>query len=148
MLTLYHGPDRSLGRELRTLDALMAGLVHPWTPALRHSSFPPVNIVENEQAFEISAEVPGFAPDDISVSLHEGVLKIEGQTSRGGESDQEQAPKVLFRERQRVSFRRTFELGERVAPDAISAQLKEGVLTVTLPKREEAKPLVVKVQSA
>jgi HSP20 family protein len=148
MLTLWNGFDRSLGRELRALDTLMAGLLPPRTPALRHSGFPPVNVVENEQAFELSAEVPGFGPEDISVSLHEGVLRIEGKLAEEREGEEKQEPKVLFRERQRLSFVRTFELGDRVAADKIGAQLKDGVLTVRMPKREEVKPLVVKVKSA
>ena len=130
MLTLWNGFDRSFSDELRRMDRLFNTRTHA-------TGLPRVDIEETATALELIAEVPGMTSDDVTVSLHDGVLKIEGAITHNEESEDR---KVLRRERRHMTFSRTFRLGIDVDRDSVTASVKDGVLTVTLPKQPEAQP--------
>jgi HSP20 family protein len=142
MLTLWNGFDRAFDDEVRRLSRRAK-------PAERSRfgglSYPPVNVIETDAALLVSAEVPGFAPENVDVTVHEGVLTLEGRVEE--ENEQEQEGKVLFAERRNVSFKRTFTLNTDIDVDAITAVVKDGLLTVTLPKADAVKPRQIAVQS-
>ena len=91
----------------------------------------------------MKAELPGMKKEDIDVSLHDGALSISGE--RKSEEKLENA-EVYRSERFFGRFQRTVALPATVDAAKISAQYKDGVLTVTLPKAEEAKPKQIDVQ--
>jgi HSP20 family protein len=105
-----------------------------WTPAL--------DVHEDKDNFIVRVELPGMKREDIDVSLHDGALSISGE--RKTEKKYEEA-EVYRTERFFGKFQRTVTLPVPVAPDKVKAQYKDGILTVTLPKTEEAKPKQIDV---
>ena len=116
--------------ELARTSQLLSG----WTPAL--------DIHEDKDNFIVRAELPGMKREDIDVSLHDGALSISGE--RKLEQKFEEA-EVYRTERFFGKFQRTVSLPAAVAADKVKAQYKDGVLTITLPKTEEAKPKQIDV---
>ena len=104
-----------------------------WTPAL--------DLYQNNENLIAVLELPGMRKEDIEISLHDGMLTISGerktQTQEG-----EQAERT---ERYVGKFRRSITLPSRVDASKVSATYKDGILTVTLPKAEEAKPKQIPV---
>jgi HSP20 family protein len=109
-------------------------LLSGWTPAL--------DVFEDKDNFVVKAELPGLKKDEISLSLHDGSLSISGE--RKSEQKYE-AAEVYRAERFVGRFQRTVTLPTAVAADKVKAQYQDGVLTVTLPKTEEAKPKQIEV---
>ena len=105
----------------------------------------PVDVREDEQAVEISASLPGFAKDDIDVSVEHGVLTIEAKAT---EADEAAGDGYLLRERRAGSFHRALRLSDRVDAAAATSRYVDGVLTVTVPKLEASKPKRIEVAIA
>lgn len=126
--------DRAFERALGGRDNNLAMVMAPFTSgsAVGH----PMDIVETEGAFKVRADAPGFNPSDISVEMNEGTLTISGR--RKEEKVQEHEGKVVRRERHLAQFTRSFTLPDNIKEDGITADLEQGVLTVTVPKTEPA----------
>lgn len=107
-------------------------LLNGWSPAL--------DLYQNNDNLVAQIELPGMRKEDIEISLHDGTLTIAGE--RKIESNREN---VQRSERYVGKFRRTITLPTRVEPNNVSASYRDGILTVTLPKAEEAKPKQIKV---
>ncbi len=104
---------------------------------------PRVDIEENDNEFIITAEVPGVDKKDININYHDGMLTISGQ--KGNES--ERKDKNFHRiERSYGSFSRSLSFHTSVVQDKIDATYKDGILTVVLPKAEEAKPKQIDIK--
>ena len=101
------------------------------------SAYPKVNVYEYDDKVGIVAEIPGLDKKQLEVSVEEGVLTISGDKHSTFESD---GAKVLRRELKQSSFKRQFELGELLDWDNISANFKDGILSVSVPKIEPEKP--------
>lgn len=101
----------------------------PWVPAL--------DVLEEKDNYVVQVELPGINKEDVKLSLEQGTLTITGE--RKAETKNETAT-AYHLERFQGRFQRTINLPESIAADKVKAQYKDGVLTVTLPKREEAKP--------
>jgi HSP20 family protein len=106
---------------------------------------PSVDISERKDAFVVTAEVPGIKPEDIEVTLEDGLLTIKGERRMEEETSDRQYHRV---ERRYGSFRRSITLPSQVQADAIDASYSEGVLQVVVPKAEEAKPKKITVRPA
>jgi len=104
---------------------------------------PPVDINENEDAFIVTAELPGTKPGDVQVEVHDGVLTLRGEKKSERKSENEHARYV---ERSFGAFSRAFRLPENADADKVEAGYSEGVLTLTIGKRAEAKPRTVEIQ--
>ena len=124
--------DAPLG-ELSVGTQLLSG----WTPAL--------DMREDKDNVVVKAELPGMKKEEIAVSLHDGCLSISGE--RKAEEKYKDA-EVYRSERFVGRFQRTVTLPAAVAADKVSAQYQDGVLTITLPKSEEAKPKQISVKGA
>jgi len=150
-LIRWHRPDLAtwsgLGRltDLRDdLDRLFesplvewahnSNLLSGWNPAL--------DLYEDKDTLYVKVELPGMKREDVDVSLHEGSLSISGE--RKSEQKHEDA-EVYRAERFFGRFQRTVTLPTPVAADKVKAQYKDGILTITLPKTEEAKPKQIDV---
>ncbi len=116
------------------LDRLFESPLTGWAPAL--------DVQEDKDKFTIRAELPGLKREDIDVSLQDGALVISGE--RQSEKIEE-GVEVHRQERFYGKFQRALTLPEPVAADKVKADYKDGVLTVTLPKTEEAKPKKIDV---
>jgi len=104
-----------------------------------------VDIHEDENAYEITAELPGVKKEDISVTLKNDVLTIEA--SKETESEKKKKGKVIRRERSSGTFTRSFSVHDGIRQEDINANFNDGVLTLNIPKRgqEEAEPDIHKI---
>ena len=111
---------------------------------LETSSFTPsVNVTENDTAFTVTAEVPGVAEDDIDVTLTQNMLTIKGEKKV---EEKEEKEGYYHMERRYGSFSRAIPLPPNVVDqDNVSANFDKGVLTITLPKLEEAQQIVKRI---
>jgi len=106
-----------------------------WTPA--------VDIVENNDNYILRAELPGMSKDDVKITLENNLLTIRGEKKNESEKKEGNYHRV---ERSYGSFERSFTIPGTIKADNIDAQYKDGVLTLTLPKAEEAKPKLIDVK--
>ena len=102
-------------------------------------AIPPVDIYEKDDALTVLADLPGVAPDGLNISVDKGVLTIEGRVEAG------EVGSLLAREFDLTSFYRQFRIAETIDTEKIQASLKNGVLHLTLPKMEKAKPRQIPV---
>jgi len=114
-------------------------------PSLDYRRWPAIDVAENENEFVVKAEVPGCKADDIDISVHGNILTVSGEKK---EEEEKKEKGYYHVERSYGSFRRDLSLGGDINPDEIKASCKDGVLTVTLPKSEKAKPVKVKIKEA
>ena len=105
-----------------------------WTPA--------VDIKEEDDQFVLHADIPGVKPEDIDVSMEDGVLTVKGEKETEAKSEEKGYKRV---ERTYGSFYRRFSLPDTADADAISAKSKHGVLEIVIPKREAVKPKKISV---
>ena len=103
---------------------------------------PTVDISEMENGFEIRAELPGVSEDDVNVTVTDNVLTIKGEKRQEAETDGKNYHRV---ERRYGSFQRKFTLPSEVETDDIKAEFSDGVLTLSIPKPEAAKPAEIPI---
>jgi len=101
-----------------------------------------VDIYETDANIVLKAELPGINPNDVEVRVEDGTLYLKGQRKFEKEVKEENYHRV---ERSYGSFVRSFPLPNSVNADDAKAEYKDGVLALTLPKREEAKPKTIKI---
>ena len=101
------------------------------------SAYPKVNVYEYEDKVGIVAEIPGLDKKQLNVEVEDGVLTISGDKHGVWEED---GAKVLRRELKASSFKRSFQLGELLDGDDISANFKDGILSIDIPKVEPELP--------
>ena len=107
---------------------------------------PPVDIYQNgDHELVIKAELPDMTREDIDITVDNGTLVIKGEKKLSSEVKDDQFHRM---ERRYGAFSRSFSLPQTVDPAKVSAEYKQGVLTVRLPLREEAKPRSIKVDVA
>ncbi len=116
--------------------------IEPFWQAESWIAAPAVDLVEQEKAFELTAELPGLDEKDVEVKVANGILTIKGQKS---EDKEEKNKDFHMRERRFGAFERSVRVPETVDADKIEASFKKGVLTVTLPKTAEAQKPVKKI---
>ena len=103
---------------------------------------PPVDIHENEHELIVKADLPGMDPKDLDIRVENNILTIRGERKFEERANEKNSLRV---ERAYGSFSRSFSLANTVNSEAIKADYQNGVLTLTIPKREEAKPKQIKV---
>lgn len=114
--------------------ARSSNLLSGWSPAL--------DVYEEKDQYVARVELPGMKKEDIELSLHDGALSISGERKF---EEKEGSGELQRSERYFGRFQRTVTLPGPVAADKVSAHYKDGILTVTLPKTEEAKPRQIPV---
>ncbi|UCD10587.1 MAG: Hsp20/alpha crystallin family protein [Nitrospinaceae bacterium] len=107
---------------------------------------PRVDIIENESDFLLLAEVPGFSEDQIHVDVEDRTLTLRGIVEEKAPAAKGKEPVYLAREMRHQSFERAFRLGGQVDTERVAARLDKGILHVTLPKKEAAKPKRINVK--
>jgi HSP20 family protein len=110
------------------------GTARPWAP--------PVDILETENELILKADVPGLEMNDIDIQIEQDTLSLKGERKFERPNDNGGYHRV---ERSYGEFTRYFSLPDTVDADKVKAEYKSGVLTVTLPKKEVAKPRSIKV---
>ncbi len=117
--------ERALGRS---------GTRHAWAPTM--------DVRETDDHFEVAVDLPGLEPGDVSVTFEDGVLTISGKREVGTERSDETYHRI---ERSYGSFARSIRLPRTADGEKIEASFDKGVLTVTVPKAEVAKPRTIEV---
>jgi HSP20 family protein len=136
-MSLQHDPLASLRFFEDAVTRLMSEprTGRPWSP--------PVDILETENDLVLKADLPGMKLEDIDVRVENQTLSIKGERR----FEQEASEKGYHRiERSYGSFMRSFAVPSSVDTEKVSADYKNGVLTIKLPKKETAKPKQVKVE--
>ena len=107
-------------------------------------AFPALNIWEDDDAYHVASELPGLALEDLEILINGG-----NQLTVKGERKDPQVEESTWHRRERTfgSFARAIELPGQVDPDGVEAHFRNGVLTVDLPKAEQAKPRRIEVQN-
>ncbi len=118
------------------------GMEPVWSRDLTWAGTPAVDIVENDKAYEITAELPGMDESNIEVKLSDNALTIRGEKK---EEKEEKKKDYYLSERRFGAFERRFEVPSGVDPGKIEANFKKGVLTVTLPKSAGAQAAEKKI---
>lgn len=139
MLTACRTPARSLA----DLDQFMEGFFAPAFGAVM-PKFPAMNLWHDEASVVIEAELPGFKPEDLDITVQHDEVTLRGTRTLP------QAPegaRAIRQERASGTFERTLRLPFVVASDRAVAEFKNGVLTLTLPKPAEAMPRKVRVSA-
>ena len=106
--------------------------------------YPAINLTEEGNHLYVRAELPGVKPESLDISVIEGKLMIRGERKI---EEEDQKTNYHRREREAGFFRRTIALPVRVDSGKVSASMKNGVLTITLPKSEEAMPRKITVKT-
>jgi HSP20 family protein len=130
-----------LRREVDQLFNSFSGGTEPFFSRV----YPALNVTEDAENLYVRAELPGVKADSLDISVVEGRLLIKGERKIEVE-DQKRG--YHRREREAGIFRRTIALPSRVDPGKVTAAMKNGILTITLAKAEEAKPRKITVKTA
>jgi HSP20 family protein len=107
------------------------------------SFVPPVDVYEDESAIQLKLEVPGLDEKDIDIRLENNVLTVKGERKLEKETKEENYRRI---ERRYGSFTRSFTLPNTVSSEEVKAGYDKGVLTISLPKKEAAKPKQIKIE--
>ena len=129
----------------REMDDFVNRLSDPESWTEEATSFSPrTNVAETEKLYEITLDLPGMNPDEFSLEVHEGRLSIAGERKR----EEIKEGKTYHRvERHYGKFCRTFRLGLEIDTDQVSAEYKDGILTVIVPKMEKDQPKKIQVKT-
>jgi HSP20 family protein len=102
----------------------------------------PIDLRESEEQYVLEAALPGVKPEDIDVSVQGNQLRIQGELKQG---EDKQGERYHYRERRYGQFQRTIALPSNVKADQVACEFQGGLLTVTLPKAEEARPRRIQI---
>lgn len=155
--SLWHKPNKSNNKPFFPLETLREEMDHLWDSfypgtglsaqnRLRNLSFTnlvPADICETENAIEVTLDLPGFDEKNIDITFADGELSIQGNQDDKREEDGKNYHRI---ERSYGSFRRSFYLPSEIEEDGMEAQYKKGVLTITLPKSQEAQKSQKKIE--
>lgn len=120
------------------LPSLLDEIFRPdWMGGMQNASVAPVNIRETDNTFEVELSAPGKQKEDFVIDVDQNVLSISSETKT---ENNVEAGKFTRREFSLSSFKRSFTLPETVNEDGITARYENGILKLTLPKKEEALP--------
>ena len=121
--------DFGLAKEMRNLDRKLYGR--------RTGKEMLTDIKEHDDHYDLEIELPGFKKEDLSVSLEDGYLTVTAEKSH--DQDKEKGGKLIRQERYYGSMTRSFYVGEDITSDEIKGKYEHGILTISLPKKEEQK---------
>jgi HSP20 family protein len=123
-------------------DGLGAGSVSPmWIPSL--------DAYETQHAYVVQLDLPGVSPDNVEVNFEQNTLTVRGNRSRTVQSSETGGElRVFLAEREWGTFARSLRFPQHVEGDKIEATFHDGVLTITIPKAEAAKPRKISINSS
>ena len=152
----WFAPRESLHRNMHMRDDIdrifqnfFDGMVTPWTAGFfrndgkENGLVPSLDLTSDEKAYTLRVEVPGVEPDDVKLSVHDGVLEVSGEKKRESEDKEQHVTERFF-----GSFRRSMTLPEDADIDAVTAAHKNGVLTVSIPRKAESRERVIAIEKA
>lgn len=124
---------------LKTLDSFLDNLLGDLPVANNHSlNFPAVNICETKDDYLLEFNVPGRKKEDFKITVDKNILSVSFENK---EETKQEGKQFIKREFSTQSFKRSFTLDEKIKADDINAKYENGILYLTLPKKEEVKVL-------
>jgi HSP20 family protein len=148
--TLFGAPSRRFGSPFsnleevrRQMDRLFDAYGDRPHGSVGAGVYPAINITEDADAYHVNAELPGVKSADLDLNVTANQLILAGERKISGESEE---ARYHRREREEGRFSRAIGLPGDIDPDNVKARLADGVLTVTIPKAEKAKPKKISVQ--
>lgn len=141
----WSGPFDELDRIRREMDRLSEGLSRGLFGEPAAGVFPLTNVTEDTENYYVRAELPGLKADDLDISVTADTLSLAGERKLPAEDEN-----ALYHRRERDAgrFSRIISLPARVDTARVEARCTDGVLTVTLPKAEEAKPKQISIKAS
>ncbi len=139
----WRAPFGELERMRREMDTLAEAVLGPAARGVRSGVFPALNLTEDKDNYYVRAELPGIKGDDLDIQATGKTLAISGERKIQAEDAN---AKYHRREREAGKFSRVLSLPGDVDTDKVDAALADGVLTVTVPKAEVAKPKQITVK--
>jgi HSP20 family protein len=136
LMTIQNEVHRLFGRTFGDGE-LGTGTTGTWAPA--------VDVYESGDRFLVSVELPGIDPADVEVSVEDSTLTVRGERRFVHEEKEGSVQRI---ERRYGAFSRTLTLPSTVNPDKVEATFDKGILTIVVPKREEAKPRKIQVKAS
>jgi HSP20 family protein len=151
MALIRWSPKTEMWDPFRGLDELQQEMNRLFDTSLRRvgrgdlegAFWPAVDVAEEKDGFLVRMDLPGLAKEDVTVTLQDHFLTIKGEKKHETEAKE---TNYYYRERVHGTFTRTIELPSTVDAKKIDAQFKDGVLSVRLPKTEEAKPKQIDIK--
>lgn len=98
-------------------------------------AYPKCNIIDTTEDVQVIAEIPGLTKDEVNIKVESGVMTISGKQAF---TSKDTEVKYIRRELKHSSFKRSFELGDTLDPSKITANFENGILNITIPKKEES----------
>jgi HSP20 family protein len=141
MTLIRWNPNRRQLALPEEIDRFFNGFNYGWENS-DTAWYPTVDISENENNYEVKAEIPGMKKEEIKLSVEDHVLTLSGEKKKENESDKKN---YHFVERSYGRFERSFKLPHEVKAEEIKAKYKNGILSVEIPKTETAKPKEIAV---
>ena len=147
MSLIRWNPVRDMSLLQQQMNRLFDDTLHGWPTETNGTNtwFPATDVYETENDVVLRSDLPGIDPKQIDIRVENNVLTIRGERSVDSEVQQENYHRV---ERLYGTFSRSFTLTSTVDADKIKANYKDGVLTITLPKAEAAKPKRIQIAAA
>ena len=136
-MTLYINPIRRTPRR-RTMDEIMRDWDEDYSGALTF----PIDVKADSESFTIKALLPGARPEDVDIQIVNEIVTISGELR----SDREEGATYLLAERPDGKFHRVISLPTPLDANHVEADLENGILTLEIPKAEEAKPRSIKIK--
>lgn len=136
-MTLYINPIRRPVRR-RTLDEIMRDQDEDYSGVLTF----PIDVKADNESFTIKALLPGARPEDVDIQIVNDIVTISGELR----SDREEGATYLLAERPDGKFHRVISLPTPLDANLVEADLENGILTLQIPKAEEAKPRSIKIK--
>jgi len=136
-------------RPVNAMDQLFDSFFYG-TPELAdkplYSSFP-VDVVESDSSYVLTADLAGFTDDEVDITLNDGLLTIKASKMKQAEKSEEKKEEIKYLLRERISreYRRSFSLPKDADREAIKASLNNGLLDLTISKKPEVKPVSIKI---
>jgi len=141
-LTIYE-PFRGLFPRRRLFEDFFRPYMLEEMTDERETLTPRVDVSETENEYNVRAELPGFKKDEVDIEIHDRLLKV---TAEHKEEKEEKKENYIIQERRYGTWSRTFHLPDDVSDEHVKASMTDGVLEVTLPKKEETKPKKIEVK--
>jgi len=130
--------------EMERLRRDMNRLFSDYSHSSGASTFPLINIYEDKECVVVTAELPGLNKDQVNIIFSDGNLTLSGKVDSPSNVKN---MAVLRKERSEGNFEKVLRISPKVKAEAITASFTNGILTVTLPKAEEAKPKTISIEA-
>lgn len=131
-------------REMERLRRDMNGLFSNYDRSAESAAYPLTNVYEDNDSLVVTAELPGATKDTVSIMFSDGALTIAGKLDR---PERTKNMTAVRQERTNGKFEKTLRIPTKIDQNHISASFANGVLTITLPKAEEAKPKTITIEA-